>query len=96
MRATVGTAKLARRSHPRLETVEHSTRRLSPIERSRDPLGAAWLAAAAACGLVIGAFTRIGLALAVLLERRFPFSRPDPQLPLDGIIAPRVLRFWGG
>jgi len=47
---------------------------------------AAWLAAAAACGLVVGAFTPIGLALAVPLESRFPFSRPDPQVPLDGII----------
>jgi uncharacterized SAM-binding protein YcdF (DUF218 family) len=49
--------------------------------------GVAWLAAAAACGLVIGAFTPIGLALAVPLEQRFPFFRPDPQLPLDGIIV---------
>jgi uncharacterized SAM-binding protein YcdF (DUF218 family) len=49
--------------------------------------GAAWLAAAAACGLVIGAFTPIGLALAHPLEHRFPFFRPDPQLPLDGIIV---------
>jgi uncharacterized SAM-binding protein YcdF (DUF218 family) len=48
---------------------------------------AAWLAAAAACGLVIGAFTPIGLALATPLERRFPFSQPDPQVPLDGIIV---------
>jgi uncharacterized SAM-binding protein YcdF (DUF218 family) len=48
---------------------------------------AAWLAAAAACGLVIGAFTRIGLTLALPLERRFPFFRPDPQIPLDGIIV---------
>jgi len=47
---------------------------------------AAWLAAAAACGLVIAAFTPIGLALAVPLENRFPFSRPDPQVPQDGII----------
>ena len=48
---------------------------------------AAWLAAAAACGLVIGAFTPIGLALALPLEHRFSFSRPDLQLPLDGIIV---------
>ncbi len=48
---------------------------------------AAWLAAAAACGLVIGAFTPIGRALATPLERRFPFSQPDPQVPLDGIIV---------
>jgi uncharacterized SAM-binding protein YcdF (DUF218 family) len=47
---------------------------------------AAWLAAAAACGLVIGAFTPIGLALTVPLENRFPFSRPDPQSPPNGII----------
>ena len=47
---------------------------------------AAWLATAAACGLVIAAFTPIGLALAVPLENRFPFSRPNPQVALDGII----------
>ena len=47
---------------------------------------AAWLAAAAACGLVIAAFTPVGLALAVPLENRFPSSRPDPQIPPDGII----------
>ena len=47
---------------------------------------AAWLAPAAACGLVIGVFTPIGLALAVPLENRFPFSRRDPQVPPDGII----------
>jgi hypothetical protein len=47
---------------------------------------AAWLAAAAACGLVIGAFTPIGLALRVPLENRFPSSPPDPQAPPDGII----------
>ena len=47
---------------------------------------AAWLAAAAACGLFIGAFVPIGLALAVPLENRFPFSRPDPQIPPAGII----------
>ena len=47
---------------------------------------AAWLAAAAACGLFIGAFAPIGLALAVPLENRFPFSRPDPQVLPDGII----------
>jgi uncharacterized SAM-binding protein YcdF (DUF218 family) len=46
----------------------------------------AWLAAAAACGLVIGAFTPIGLVLTVPLENRFPFSPPDPQTPPDGII----------
>ena len=47
---------------------------------------AAWLAAAAACGLVIGAFTPIGLALTVPLENRFAFSPPDSQAPPDGII----------
>ena len=47
---------------------------------------AAWLAAAMACGLVIGAFTPIGLALTVPLENRFSFSRLDPQVPPDGII----------
>jgi uncharacterized SAM-binding protein YcdF (DUF218 family) len=47
---------------------------------------AAWLAAAAACGLVIGAFTPIGLGLTVPLENRFPFSRSDPQVPPDAII----------
>jgi uncharacterized SAM-binding protein YcdF (DUF218 family) len=47
---------------------------------------AAWLSAAAACGLVIGAFTPIGLALTAPLENRFPFSRLDPEARLDGII----------
>src|SRR6266849_1077685 len=47
---------------------------------------AAWLAAAAACVLVIGAFTPIGLALTVPLENRFAFSPPDSQAPPDGII----------
>ena len=47
---------------------------------------AAWLTAAAACGLVIGAFTPIGLALAVPLENRFSFSQPDPQVAPKGII----------
>ena len=46
----------------------------------------AWLAAAATCGLVIGAFTPIGLALTVPLENRFPFSRAHLQVPPDGII----------
>jgi uncharacterized SAM-binding protein YcdF (DUF218 family) len=44
----------------------------------------AWLAAAAACGLVIGAFTPIGLALTVPLE--FRFAPSDSQAPPDGII----------
>src|SRR5215470_10321172 len=47
---------------------------------------AAWLAAAAACGLVIGAFTPIAVALAMPLEYRFRFSPPDLQAPPDGII----------
>jgi uncharacterized SAM-binding protein YcdF (DUF218 family) len=47
---------------------------------------AAWLAAAAACVLVIGAFTPIGIALTVPLENRFAFSPPDSQAPPDGII----------
>jgi uncharacterized SAM-binding protein YcdF (DUF218 family) len=49
--------------------------------------GAAWLSAAAACGLVIGAFTPIGLALTMPLENRFPLSPVDPQIPPDGIIV---------
>jgi uncharacterized SAM-binding protein YcdF (DUF218 family) len=47
---------------------------------------AASLAAAAACVLVIGGFTPIGLALTVLLEDRFAFSVPDSQTPPYGII----------
>jgi len=47
---------------------------------------AAWLSAAAAGGLVIGAFTPIGLALTIPLENRFPFLLLDPQVPPDGII----------
>src|SRR5215471_11190756 len=45
---------------------------------------AAWLAAAAACGLIIAAFTPIGLALTVPLE--FRFAPADPQAAPDGII----------
>jgi uncharacterized SAM-binding protein YcdF (DUF218 family) len=48
---------------------------------------AAWLAAAAASGLVIAAFTPIGVALMVPLENRFAFSLPDSQAALDGIIV---------
>jgi uncharacterized SAM-binding protein YcdF (DUF218 family) len=48
---------------------------------------AAWLAAAAACGLVIAAFTPIAVALKMPLERRFGFSPPDSHAPLDGIIV---------
>ena len=40
-----------------------------------------WLAAAVACGLVIGTFTPIGLALIVPLEYKFAFSPPDSQAP---------------
>jgi uncharacterized SAM-binding protein YcdF (DUF218 family) len=45
------------------------------------------LAAAAGCGLVIGAFTPIAGALAKPLEYRFGFSRPDSQASPDGIIV---------
>jgi uncharacterized SAM-binding protein YcdF (DUF218 family) len=48
---------------------------------------AAWLAAAAACGLVIAAFTPIGFALMVPLENRFALSSlSDSQAAPDGII----------
>jgi uncharacterized SAM-binding protein YcdF (DUF218 family) len=47
---------------------------------------AAWLAAVAAFGLLIGAFTPIGLALAVPLENRFPFLWPNSQITPEGII----------
>jgi uncharacterized SAM-binding protein YcdF (DUF218 family) len=50
----------------------------------RSPNRVAWLAAAAACGLVIGTFTPIGIALMVPLEYRFAFSAPEA--PPDGII----------
>jgi hypothetical protein len=46
----------------------------------------AWLAALVACGLVVGTFTPIGIALTVPLEHRFAFSPPDSQPPPDGII----------
>src|SRR5262245_9148681 len=45
-----------------------------------------WLAAVVACGLVIGTFTPIGVALIVPLEYRFAVSPPDSQPPPDGII----------
>ena len=54
---------------------------------------AAWLAAAAACGLVIGAFTPIGLALTVPLENRFRVLAAGFASPPDGII---VLAGGGG
>src|SRR5262245_5644734 len=47
---------------------------------------AAWLAAAAAVGLVIAAFAPIGGALTIPLEYRFGFSPPDSHPP-DGIIV---------
>jgi uncharacterized SAM-binding protein YcdF (DUF218 family) len=47
---------------------------------------AAWLAAAAASGLLIAAFTPIGVALGPPLENRFKFSLPDLDAALDGII----------
>jgi uncharacterized SAM-binding protein YcdF (DUF218 family) len=46
----------------------------------------AWLAAAVACGLLIGTFTPIGIALTVPLENRFAFSPPDSRVPPSGII----------
>src|SRR5262245_35144410 len=52
----------------------------------RRPTWVTGLAATVACGLVIGTFTPIGLALTVPLEHRFPFSPPDPQASPDGII----------
>jgi uncharacterized SAM-binding protein YcdF (DUF218 family) len=48
---------------------------------------AAWLAAVAACGLAIGAFTPIGVALLAQLEYRLAFSPPDSQAAPDGIIV---------
>jgi uncharacterized SAM-binding protein YcdF (DUF218 family) len=50
----------------------------------RSPNRATWLAAAVACGLFIGTFTPIGIALTVPLERRFTLSPLDSQA--DGII----------
>src|SRR5947207_14563598 len=47
---------------------------------------AAWWAAAATCGLVVGTFTPIGVVLTVPLEHRFSFVPPDSQSPPDGII----------
>jgi uncharacterized SAM-binding protein YcdF (DUF218 family) len=55
----------------------------------------AWLAAAVACGLVIGTFTPIGVALIVPLEYRFAFSRSDSQAPPDGIILLGGVGFEG-
>jgi uncharacterized SAM-binding protein YcdF (DUF218 family) len=47
---------------------------------------AACLTAAVACGLVIGTFTPVGMALTVPLEYRFAFSPLDSRAPPDGII----------
>src|SRR6516164_4148594 len=52
----------------------------------RSPNRVAWLAAAVASGLVIGAFTPIGRTLIIPLEYRFAFSPPDSRVPPDGII----------
>src|SRR5262245_61957345 len=62
----------------------------------RSPNRVAWLAAAAACGLVIGTFTPIGIALTVPLEYRFLFSPPDSQAAPDGIILLGGGRGTGG
>jgi len=48
---------------------------------------AAWLATAAACGLVIGAFTPIGVALTMPLEYRFGVAPSYSQASPDGIIV---------
>jgi len=56
---------------------------------------AVWLAAAAACGLVIAAFTPIGLVLTMLLEHRFDFSPPNSQAPPDGIIVLAGSGYYG-
>ncbi len=48
---------------------------------------AGWLAAAAACGLVVGAFTPLSIALIIPLEYRFAFPLPQSQTPPDGIIV---------
>ncbi len=52
----------------------------------RSPNCVAWLAAAVVCGLVIGTFTPIGVALTVPLEYRFALSPPDSRVSPDGII----------
>src|SRR5262249_35620539 len=56
---------------------------------------AAWLAAAAACGLVFAAFTPIGGALIVPLEHRFGFLPPDSQAPPGRIIGLAGSHFTG-
>jgi uncharacterized SAM-binding protein YcdF (DUF218 family) len=52
----------------------------------RRPNWVTWLATVAACGLVIGTFTPIGVALTAPLEFRFAIPPPDSQAPADGII----------
>ena len=52
----------------------------------RSPNCVAWLAAAGACGLVIGTFTPIGVALTVPLEYRFALSPSNSQASPNGII----------
>src|SRR5262249_35562793 len=52
----------------------------------RSPNCVAWLAAVVACGLLIGTFTPIGVALILPLEDRFASSPSDSQAPPDGII----------
>jgi len=47
---------------------------------------AAWLAAAAAFGLLVGAFTPISLVLAAPLENRFALSRPNMEAAPDNIV----------
>jgi hypothetical protein len=46
----------------------------------------AWLAAVVACGLVIGTFTPIDMALTMPLEYGFALSPLDSQAPPDGVI----------
>src|SRR6516162_569125 len=52
----------------------------------QSPNFVAWLAAAVACGLVIGTFTPIGMALTVPLEYRFERREHESRAPPDGII----------
>jgi uncharacterized SAM-binding protein YcdF (DUF218 family) len=61
----------------------------------RRPNRVAWLATAVACGLVVGTFTPVGVALTVPLEYRFAFSRSDSQAPPDGIILLGGVGFEG-
>jgi uncharacterized SAM-binding protein YcdF (DUF218 family) len=52
----------------------------------RSPNRVAWFGVLVACGLVVGTFTPIGLALTLPLEYRFAFSPPGSRAPPDGII----------